>query len=253
MPVLKRATAKLKVAGIDLEVRKGLYGPWLFDPMLKHQRGTVYPSVDAAVAAALAGERPVSLDPVYQAIRYLVEPANPTIAPWWEGPALFRIEPDHPDRWYWDDGQTYRPAASTFEVLATYPCCDADDYEERVLRPFSKLTEPQPEPPETTQYNCGWISPEGEFFGCAYAAHEVLASRIWYARTGKSTSAWKLEQTWIRLSNGTLLGTDRPTQAQIDTLWALLRGYEARGFNSAARLREEFEFLRWCAAGHADV
>jgi hypothetical protein len=61
MAVLKRATKKLQDAGIALEVRKGMYGPYLADPALKRQRGVVYKNVDAAVQAALNGERPTEI------------------------------------------------------------------------------------------------------------------------------------------------------------------------------------------------
>jgi hypothetical protein len=61
MPVYKRATKKLQEAGINLEVRKGLWGPWLSDPTLRRQRGKCYKTPEEAVQAALAGERPVAL------------------------------------------------------------------------------------------------------------------------------------------------------------------------------------------------
>lgn len=62
MPLLKRATKQLEAHGIDLQVIKGCYGPYLYDPSLRKQRGKVYKSVEAAVAAAVAGERPVDTD-----------------------------------------------------------------------------------------------------------------------------------------------------------------------------------------------
>ena len=63
MPVLKRATARLKAAGVILEVRSSLYGYYLSDPKLKAQTGaTVYKNIDQAIAAALAGERAEPLE-----------------------------------------------------------------------------------------------------------------------------------------------------------------------------------------------
>lgn len=62
MPILKRATKKLRDQGIALNVVKGLYGPYLEDPTFRHQRGKVYKDVDAAITAAVNGERPIDLD-----------------------------------------------------------------------------------------------------------------------------------------------------------------------------------------------
>lgn len=59
MPLLKRATKQLAEQGIALQVIKGCYGPYLYDPSLRKQRGKVYKSAEDAVAAAVAGERPV--------------------------------------------------------------------------------------------------------------------------------------------------------------------------------------------------
>lgn len=59
MPILKGATKKLRQAGIDhITVQTGLWGPYLYDPRLRKQTGRVYKDWQAAVKAALAGERP---------------------------------------------------------------------------------------------------------------------------------------------------------------------------------------------------
>ncbi len=56
--ILKRATKTIQGAGIALEVHKGLYGPYLYDPRLRRQSGVVYKNTDAAISAAFQGERP---------------------------------------------------------------------------------------------------------------------------------------------------------------------------------------------------
>jgi hypothetical protein len=63
MPVLKRATQKLREAGIEhIEVRTGLYGPYLLDPRLKRQNcGRVYKTWQEAVKAAIDGARPTPM------------------------------------------------------------------------------------------------------------------------------------------------------------------------------------------------
>ena len=58
MPTMKRATAKLREAGIPLTVRKGLWGYWLDDPSLTRQTSVCHRTAQAAVDAALAGLRP---------------------------------------------------------------------------------------------------------------------------------------------------------------------------------------------------
>ncbi len=58
MAILKRATKIIQDAGIRLEIHKGLYGPYLYNPRLKRQRGKVYKDADAAISAALRGEKP---------------------------------------------------------------------------------------------------------------------------------------------------------------------------------------------------
>jgi hypothetical protein len=59
----KRGTKKLRDAGIqDIEVHKGLYGFYLYDPRLSYQTGTsCRDTADRAVEDALGGLRPVGL------------------------------------------------------------------------------------------------------------------------------------------------------------------------------------------------
>lgn len=56
--ILKRATKKVEHLG--LEIHKGLYGPYIYDPTLALgcQRGIVYPSTEEAIKQALTGVRP---------------------------------------------------------------------------------------------------------------------------------------------------------------------------------------------------
>lgn len=56
--IAKRATKKLREAGLFLEVQKYSEGFVLIDPRLNHQRGICHPTAEEAVKAALAGERP---------------------------------------------------------------------------------------------------------------------------------------------------------------------------------------------------
>ena len=56
--ILKRATKKLQEAGINLQVRRGLWGPYLYDPALMKQTSRVHKSAEDCVRAAIAGERP---------------------------------------------------------------------------------------------------------------------------------------------------------------------------------------------------
>ncbi len=57
--IYKRATKKLRDAGIDnLEITKGIYGPYLYDPRADRQESVVHKTPDACVEAAIKGERP---------------------------------------------------------------------------------------------------------------------------------------------------------------------------------------------------
>ncbi len=68
MPILKRATAKLQAAGIDLQVIKCLYGYHLYNPHFRAQHGCrVYKTVDRVIQAALNGEHPIEIPPALSA------------------------------------------------------------------------------------------------------------------------------------------------------------------------------------------
>ncbi len=57
--VYKRATKKLRDAGIEhLQVIKGVYGPYLYDPRVNRQQSVCHKTPDACVEAAIKGERP---------------------------------------------------------------------------------------------------------------------------------------------------------------------------------------------------
>lgn len=107
MSVYKRATKIIQDAGVRLEVHKGLYGPYLHDPRLQRQRGNVYKDVNAAISAALRGERPEP-DFKYRADGWPLCPACGEDELW--------------SRLYWED---VRPALSAFIAagLRCY-CCD---------------------------------------------------------------------------------------------------------------------------------
>lgn len=61
MPVMKRATAVLQAAGVDLQVKKGLYGYYLYSPYFRKQRGKCHDTVKEVIVAALQGEQPVEI------------------------------------------------------------------------------------------------------------------------------------------------------------------------------------------------
>ncbi len=57
--VYKRATQKLRNVGIEhLQVIKGMYGPYLYDPRGARQESIVHKTPDDCVNAAVDGERP---------------------------------------------------------------------------------------------------------------------------------------------------------------------------------------------------
>ena len=57
--VYKRATKKLRDAGIeDVQVIKGAYGPYLYDPRANRQQSLCHKTPDDCVDAAIKGERP---------------------------------------------------------------------------------------------------------------------------------------------------------------------------------------------------
>ena len=69
--MLRRATAKLRKTGIEhIEIRRGLWGPMIYDPRMKSQQGRCFDSVDAAVNAAIAGERPEKMGVVEKKRRH---------------------------------------------------------------------------------------------------------------------------------------------------------------------------------------
>lgn len=62
MPLLKRATQKLRDSGIEhLVVQRGVHGPYLLDPRYRAQRSRCHKTWQETVAAAVAGERPTIL------------------------------------------------------------------------------------------------------------------------------------------------------------------------------------------------
>lgn len=62
MPLLKRATQKLRDNGIEhLVVHRGAYGPYLLDTRYSVQRSRCHKTWQETVAAAVAGERPTIL------------------------------------------------------------------------------------------------------------------------------------------------------------------------------------------------
>jgi len=58
MALMRRSTRKLQGLGIDLQVRKGMYGYSLYDPTLCKQKSVVYNTIRETIAAAISGERP---------------------------------------------------------------------------------------------------------------------------------------------------------------------------------------------------
>jgi len=60
--IAKRATALVDAGLTNLEVHRGLYGFSVHDRTLVSQRAIVHKTSDQAVAAALAGERPLPLE-----------------------------------------------------------------------------------------------------------------------------------------------------------------------------------------------
>ena len=58
MALTRWASKRLEKAGISIEVHTGLYGAYLYNPRLRHQRSSVYMTAEAAVQAALDGVRP---------------------------------------------------------------------------------------------------------------------------------------------------------------------------------------------------
>lgn len=61
MAIYKRATQQLRTAGIDnIVIRKSLYGPWPEDITLNRQTSRCYSSPAVAVAAVIAGYRPIA-------------------------------------------------------------------------------------------------------------------------------------------------------------------------------------------------
>ena len=71
---------------------------------------------------------------------------------------------------------------------------------------------PLPKPERGYQSECGWIAPDGDFFGCNYGQHIWLASQL-----GKTE--WQLEKAgWVKVSSEyILMGEKNPSQAQIST------------------------------------
>ncbi len=62
MPVMKRATAKLRAAGLEtLTIERGIYGYTAYDNRYKHQRSRCYPALADCLAAVEGGERPVEV------------------------------------------------------------------------------------------------------------------------------------------------------------------------------------------------
>jgi len=59
MPILKRATAQLRAAGIPtLEIHRGLWGYTCYDPKLRNQTSHTYKTAEQSVQATIDGERP---------------------------------------------------------------------------------------------------------------------------------------------------------------------------------------------------
>ena len=61
MPIMKRATAQLQQHGIALIVVKRLWGYSLENPAYQRQQSRCHNTVQDAIDAAIAGERPMDL------------------------------------------------------------------------------------------------------------------------------------------------------------------------------------------------
>jgi len=71
------------------------------------------------------------------------------------------------------------------------------------------------------QTRCGWLDPEGRFYGCAHMAHRIVAR--WVFHKGEK----QLEQEgWIRVlrKNDWISARDRITEAQRS--WLIAHGHD---------------------------
>ena len=62
--IAKRPTKKLHKLGVEANIiiQKGLYGFYLYDTNLNHQRSTARETSDEAIADAISGLRPIKLE-----------------------------------------------------------------------------------------------------------------------------------------------------------------------------------------------
>lgn len=124
----------------------------------------------------------------------LIKQRNHDFAYWWE---------DCGHRFENENGGGFPKLPMCYEIIETAEAeCyeDLDHTKTGLLQPDSKA---------------GWLSPDGEFYGCFYASHDALAELV------LKTAVCELEKTgWIRVAGArAVLSCDRfPTDAQRD--WA---------------------------------
>lgn len=80
--------------------------------------------------------------------------------------------------------------------------------------------------PKKVHNSAGWISPEGDFYGCDDYGHNALAQALSAQRYNTTQGSVFLERVgWLRVTNGFVFHNERVplTQPQIDVLGEFLR------------------------------
>lgn len=131
---------------------------------------------------------------------------------------------------YWDCGMSYMPwdesTESTYEIcheLIPYTSDDQIDDYENLVRYGGKLPEPQP-----PCARMGWVSPDGEFYPCAYCCHRGLAERLCVKFYGEQGSSIRLEREgWLKIQEYGYRSEDGPwPQPMKDTFTAIVEAFE---------------------------
>jgi hypothetical protein len=82
--------------------------------------------------------------------------------------------------------------------------------------PEQKVPPPLPEKDWSHNWTCGWLTPEGDFYGCEYSGHQALCEKL-------GLDSYQIERRgWIKYQRREWIGyfgKDPITQKQIDALW----------------------------------
>lgn len=147
-----------------------------------------------------------------------------------EGPELGILVQHRQDIILWGPDYSPVPLPAGHTVLKQYPVDKLDsstaDWQRAQLQ-FARDFPPRAVPPHAAP---AWVAPEGRFYPCRWLEHDRLGYRLAAAYYADPRGPLALERRgWLRVQHdGTVvrLPARRPTQSQLDVLFALAQSSE---------------------------